>query len=68
MRNLLAVAAVVLGAVAAAVAADGDRTLKVISSKALPPIESVAVYNAGAVKPGKERPKPVLTISKLGEP
>ena len=66
MRNLLAFAAVVLGAVAAAVAAD-DRTLKVISSKALPAIEAVAVYKAGTVKPGKERPKPVLTIKKLGD-
>src|SRR5437867_10181541 len=68
MRNLLAFATVVLGAVAAAVAADDDRTLKVISSKALPAIESVAVYEAGTVKPGKERPKPVLTITKPGEP
>lgn len=48
--------------------ADDARRLTVTTSKALPPIESVAVYATGAVKPGKSRPKPLLTITKLGEP
>jgi hypothetical protein len=52
---------------AVASAADADRRLKVVPSKALPAIESVMVYPAGAVKPGKDRPKPLLTITKFGE-
>ncbi|MDB5313769.1 MAG: hypothetical protein JWO38_7971 [Gemmataceae bacterium] len=61
------VAAVLVGVVSAT-AADGDRQLKVVSSKALPAIESVVIYPAGAVKPGKDRPKPILTVTKFGEP
>lgn len=48
-------------------AADDERRLKVVASKALPAIESVAVYKAGAVKPGKERPRPLLTITKFAD-
>jgi hypothetical protein len=52
-------------AAAGAAAADGERMLTVGTSKALPPVEAVSVYRAGA-KPDKE--KPVLTVTKLGEP
>jgi hypothetical protein len=47
--------------------ADGPK-LTVTPSRALPAIEAVTVYKAGEVKPGKDRPKPVLTLTKLGEP
>ena len=48
--------------------AEDARRLTVSTSKALPPIESVMVYPAGSVQPGKARPKPVQTITKLSEP
>jgi hypothetical protein len=59
---------VVFGVASAAVAADGERQLTVTPSRALPMIETVVVYEAGAVKPGKERPKPLLTSTTFGEP
>jgi hypothetical protein len=49
-------------------AADDDRRLKVVTSKALPAIESVAVYKAGDGKPGQKRPKPLLTVTKYADP
>lgn len=64
-RFALAALAAVLASTSSA---DDARRLTVSASKSLPPIESVAVYAAGAVKPGKARPKPVLTITKFGEP
>jgi hypothetical protein len=42
-----------------------ERKLTVGTSKALPPVEAVTVYRTGT-RPDKE--KPVLTITKLGEP
>lgn len=63
----LAVAAVGI-ACATVLAADGDPTLKVVTSKAIPKMESVTVYKAADGKPGKEKPKPVLTITKFDEP
>jgi hypothetical protein len=59
---------VALAVLAPAGAADGDRRLTVVPSKALPAVEAVTVYPAGAVKAGKERPKPALTVTKFGEP
>lgn len=49
-------------------ASDTDRTLTLVRSPAVPTIEAVLVYPAGAVRPGKPRPKPVLTAAKLGAP
>jgi hypothetical protein len=53
---------------------DADRTLKVIPSKTLPAIESIAIYPSASIKPGKEKPKPLAlmklkndTIARLGE-
>jgi len=46
--------------------ADEKRALTVTTSKALPKIESVSVYKAGARISGKEKAKPVLT-AKFGE-
>ena len=43
-------------------AADDDRTLKIVSSKTLPTIESVSLYPSEGFKPGQERPKPFATI------
>ncbi|HJZ59624.1 MAG TPA: hypothetical protein VKE74_32060 [Gemmataceae bacterium] len=51
-----------------AVGGDGERSLTVTTSRALPKIETVVVYKAGDVKPGKERPKPLLSSSTFGEP
>ena len=59
---------ILFGLASGAAAADDDRTLTVSTSRALPKIDAVSVYRAGEVKPGKERPKPVLTATKLGEP
>jgi hypothetical protein len=47
--------------------AEEKRTLSVSTSKALPKIESVSVYKAGAMITGKEKAKPVVT-AKFGEP
>lgn len=56
----------VLFAFATGSAADGDRSLTVAASKSLPKIDAVIVYEAGAVKPGKKAPKPVVS-GKPGE-
>jgi len=61
-------AAVALAVAGAASAADGDRQLKVVPSKALPAIEAVTVYKTGDIKAGKERPKPLLAATKFGDP
>lgn len=53
------VAAFALFACAIVSAGDGDYMLTVSPSKALPKIDAVLVYEAGSVKPGKARPKPV---------
>jgi hypothetical protein len=60
--------AVAVTLVAPSPATDGDRSLKVVPSKALPMIDAVTVYPAGAVKPGQPRPKPVLTVTKFADP
>jgi hypothetical protein len=53
--------AVLLTAVAATAAADdAPARLLVVTSRTQPAVESVAVYPAGAVKPGAARPKPAL--------
>jgi hypothetical protein len=44
--------------------ADSDHSVKVVTSAADPPVEAVTVYKAGA-KPGT---KPLLTVTKFGEP
>ena len=49
-------------------AADADRRLKVVSSRALPAIQSVTVYRSADAKDGKGGKKPVLTITKFEEP
>ncbi|MBY0515003.1 MAG: hypothetical protein K2P78_14015 [Gemmataceae bacterium] len=60
-----AAAVVVLG-LAAASAADPERSVAVPRSKALPKFDRVLVYEAGAVTPGKPVPKPVAD-GKFGE-
>lgn len=57
--------ALALALTAAPALADGDRKLTVVTSKALPTIQTVALYPSGT-RPGKE--KPALSVSKLGEP
>lgn len=59
--------ALLVAALAAPDAEGGPRRLKVVPSKALPAIEAVSVYPAGTVKPGKDRPKPVLTITTFAD-
>lgn len=67
MTRRLALAVLMIAApLTAARAADADRRLTVVTSKALPAIESVTVYAAGDVKPGKVPPKPLLTITRFG--
>src|SRR5438874_5095409 len=56
------------GVASALPAADDNRVLTVLTSRALPKMEAVAVYRAGEVKPGKERPKPVATATTFGTP
>lgn len=63
---VIRIAALVLFGFATASATDGERSLTVSTSKALPKIDAVLVYEAGAVKPGKDRPKPVVS-GKPGE-
>jgi hypothetical protein len=59
-------AVLALFAFASVSSADEKRTLTVTTSKALPKIESVSVYKAGAAITGKEKAKPGLT-AKFGE-
>jgi len=56
------------GVASVAVAGGEERHLTVTTSRALPKIETVVIYEAGAVKPGKERPKPLLSSARFGEP
>ncbi|HXD85467.1 MAG TPA: hypothetical protein VN641_03170 [Urbifossiella sp.] len=56
-------APIALIAMLAIAAADDDRSLTIITSKSLPPIESVSIYSSAEIKPGKARPKAVRTIA-----
>lgn len=49
-------------------AADGDRRLRVVPSKALPTIEAVIAYKSGDGKASKGAPKPLLTLTKFDKP
>jgi hypothetical protein len=67
MSPRFALSVAILALLAALARAD-DPKLTVTSSGTLPAIEAVTVYRAGEVKSGKDRPKPRLTVTKLGEP
>src|SRR3954454_24098131 len=63
---IVRLALIALFGFASVCSADEKRTLTVSTSKALPKIESVSVYKAGAIISGKEKAKPVMA-AKVGE-